>query len=235
MTRPVFSFALSAGLLGLLSSVPFGAAIERIPVTASFRCGASLSSLAADPCGTGDRMAGGGGLYQGIPIARRTTPQGAYITDYGTFWFVHPAGTPRAAFFDFTDRVALPQPPVVRSFGTTWSSALQPNWLGTPIGPANGMWGLRQGDVVEGTLKADFRRANDTYLWTLRFNAASYAGTTNLRFACLGEANNQCNHWRIEADASDVALLQASTTSGKQVTYDEGTYRMPFAIDVSYP
>ena len=236
MTRLASAFALAVGVISFLSAHDFNAAaIERIPVTASFRCGASIPSLAANPCGTGDRMAGDGAVYQGIPIAPKTSPQGAYITDYGTFWFVYPAGTQRAVFFDFTDSVAVPQAPVLRTFSTTWSSALQHNWLGTPIGPTNGMWGMRQGEMREGTLKANFRRANDPYLWTLRFNAASYPGTTNLTFACLGEANGQCNQWRIEATAGHVALLQASTTSGKQVTYNEGTYRMPFAIEVSYP
>lgn len=39
----------------------------------------------------------------------------------------------------------------------------------------------------------------------------------------------------VEAPAAHQAYLEATTTSGKSATYDEGTYTMPFVINVSYP
>jgi hypothetical protein len=180
-------------------------------------------------------MAGDGTVYQGIPTGPKTAPKGAYITSYGTFWFVYPSGSGRSVFFDFSQQVQAPQPPVLRGFTTTWSTWLQPNWLATPIGVPGGMWGMRPGDVSPGTLKADFRRTNDPYLWTIRFNEASYPASTNLLVSCTGESSGACNAWRIEATTEHVARLEATTTSGKSVRYDEGTYRMPFAIDIFYP
>jgi hypothetical protein len=237
MTRFVHVCALVLGVAGIFGTAVFqGAAITKIPVTAEFRCTANTGATTANPCGTGDRMAGDQhGVHTGIPLGPRTTPRGAYVTDYGTFWFVYPAGSGRSVFFDFTEVVDLP-PPVIRNFETTWSSALQPNWLGTPLGVSGGMWGMQLNVPVPGTLKADFRRANNNYLWTVRFNPASYPKSTNVTFTCTTvNLSNQCNGWTIEATADHRAYLEATTTSGKSIKYDEGAYRMPFRIDISYP
>jgi hypothetical protein len=228
--------ALAVLLAVAASDVSKAAAIERIPVTAWFRCNAVPSQLTPDPCGTGDRLAGDGGDYRGVQIRSKVLPQNAYITGDGVFWFVHQAESGRSVFFDFSQQVAAPPPPVLRLFTTTWSSALQPNWLGSPTGVTNGLWGLRQADgPVAGKLKVNFR-ANDSYLWTIRFDAAGHSPSTDLLYACTGEdESGACNQWRIEATSAHLGLLQAATTSGKQVVYNQGTYRMPFAIDISYP
>lgn len=238
MTRFLGACALVLGVSTIIGGGVFSAAaIDRIPVSASFRCNPGTATTTPDPCGTGDRMAGDGGVYAGIPITPKTGAKGAYITDYGTFWFVYPAGSGRSVFFDFTDPIVTPQPPVLRDFPTTWSSALQPNWLGTPLGVTNGMWGMALNQTVEGTLKADFRRAGNNYLWTVRFNAASYPKSTNLLFTCtsVSTPSGPCNGWQIESTAAHRAYLEATTTSGKSVKYDEGTYVMPFVIQVTYP
>ncbi|AMY12609.1 hypothetical protein LuPra_05888 [Luteitalea pratensis] len=67
--------------------------------------------------------------------------------------------------------------------------------------------------------------------WTVRFDPRQAAGSTYLSVTRTG-----ANEWIIEATAEMVASLSNYTTgSGKQVTTQEGTYRMPFRIRVTAP
>ena len=224
-----------------ISSIGFQAApITRTPVSASFRCSGGTPSNEIDPanfCPNGDRLAGdGGGPYVGVPIDRKNPPQNAYITSDGQFWFAQQPGSGRSVFFDFSEALTAPEP-LLRTFTTAWSTEFQPNWVAYPVGVANGFWGMQHGQQVSGVLKANFQNANDTYRWTVRFNPAEFPASTYLTVTCTTRpaGSPSCLAWTIEATASHVAQLVASTTRGKSIAYDEGTYRMPFAIDVTYP
>jgi hypothetical protein len=243
MTRTACAFALSLGLLVCAENGVFlAAAIDKIPVTASFRCTASQPPAfetpnPTTPCTNLDRMAGDEqDAYVGVPTSPKTLPQNTYITTGGTFWFAQQSGSGRSVFFDLSEPLLPLQPPLLRAFTTAWSTSFQPNWLAAPIGVSNGLWGMRLGQPVEGTLKANFQNAYDTYRWTIRFNADAYPSSTNLSITCTSvDGSNNCNGWTIEATADHRAQLEAATTKGKSVVYDEGTYRMPFALDISYP
>ena len=245
--RSVFITTLAIAAALLVRSVAFHAAPStKTPVSASFRCSGGTPSDEEDPANFcpnggdpngGDRLAGDNdGPYVGVPIDRKTPAQNAYITSEGQFWFAQQQELGRSVFFDFSEVLTLPQP-VLRRFTTAWSTGFHPNWLASPIGVANGFWGMQQGQQVDGVLKADFQNAYDSYRWTVRFNPAQFAASTYLTITCRTRPaeSASCLAWTIEATASHVAQLIASTTSGKYIVYDEGTYRMPFAIDITYP
>jgi hypothetical protein len=228
-------------LVGMVGSLRFQAvAIEKVPVTALFRCDGGQPTDLVDPptpCSNGDRLAGDShGPYVGVPTGPRTPAQNTYITSDGVFWFAQQVGSGRSVFFDLSKQVD-PSPPDVRQFQTAWSTDFQPNWLAAPIGVRNGMWGMLRGQVAEGTLKANFNNAYDTYRWTVRFDRNGYPGSTNLTFTCTTRVvgASACSGWTIEAKGDYVARLIGSTTSGKEITFDEGTFRLPFLLNVSYP
>jgi hypothetical protein len=238
--KRIVLFALSACLLIATTTNFHAAANQLTSVTASFRCTSTtppdFGLNPANPCGNGDKIAGDyKGAYIGEPINSKTPPNNAYIDQSGQFWFSQQPGSGRSVFFDFSDAIPpLPQP-LLRSFTSAWSTEFQPNWLASPVGVTNGLWGMALNQQVSGTLKGDFKNAYDSYRWTIRFNPSYGPNATYLTITCTRAGANTCTAWMIEATASHAAELIASTTSGKYVTYDEGAYVMPFEITVTYP
>jgi len=216
----------------------YAAANQLTPVTASFRCSGGTPAFTPNPpnpCGNGDRLAGdAGGAYVGQPTGK-TPPNGAYIDQNGQLWFAQQLGSGRSVFFDFSAAIPpLPQP-LLRTFTTAWSTEFSPNWLASPVGVTGGLWGMHLNQQTNGTLKADFENAYDSYRWTVRFNPSYGPDATYLTITCTSGSGMTCTAWTLEATAAQAAELIASTTSGKYVTYDEGAYVMPFEMTVTYP
>ncbi|MBA3949644.1 MAG: hypothetical protein H0X44_06835, partial [Acidobacteria bacterium] len=71
--------------------------------------------------------------------------------------------------------------------------------------------------------------AGRALVWTVRFNAEYYPGSTDLTVT-----RTDLNMWIVEASTSDVAeLVAVNTGKGKQVMTHEGFYTMPFKITVT--
>ena len=223
-------------LLNIGSVAPSAQANKLIPATLTFRCtGASLTCPSMD---NPDRIQGdGNGTYVGQTPSKTTPQQGAYIDSFDELYFGLPPTIGRSAFFDFSN-VTQPPSDGRRSFIALWSSRLQPPSLAGPRDAngnrlANGLYSIAVGGTMVGAFKWDFYdtpNSTDTYLWTIRFNPWDYPGTSPVSITRTGQSA-----WTIEAALDAVGELQATTTSGKQVVYPEGFYKMPFQVTVTVP
>ena len=95
---------------------------------------------------------------------------------------------------------------------------------------------MQAGVDYTGKFKLDFRNTVDSYRWTVRLNHWDYRDSSDVAIACTAPSvNTKCNAWTITAAPGSIAQLIASTTSGKYITYDEGTYPMSFQINITQP
>jgi len=92
----------------------------------------------------------------------------------------------------------------------------------------NGLLSIAVGQSAPARYKLNFTDPSGrAILWTVRFNSADYPGSTNLRVTRV-----DTNTWIVEATAADLAELVSVSTSGRNVTTNEGYYSMPFKLTV---
>jgi hypothetical protein len=212
------------------------------PVTAEFRCPSVVDCGSTGP----DRLTGDGDVYTGTTPAGSTTTQdgtaenlGAYFTLIGDFLFVLKSWSPRTVNFDFSDPVSAPPcgSNCKRNFEQVTTNTSVPGGRTAVVdaqGAAlpNGFRSLLPGQSARAAFLINFADPHNRQLnWTVRFNPVAGPGSTYLRVTRTGE-----NEWVIEATNDMVASLSNYTTgTGKQVTTQEGTFRMPFRIRITTP
>jgi len=210
------------------------------PLTAEFRCPAALD------CGGADRIVGDGVVYVGTTPPGSLTTQdgaeenlGAYFTVIGDFLFGLKSWSDRSIRFDFNDPVTAPQcgSKCRKNFTQVTTNNSQPGSRTAVVdamGAAlpNGFKSLAVGQSAPARSFINFADPSGRALnWTVRFDPNLAPGSTYLNVTRTHD-----KEWVIEATATMVAGLSNYTTgSGKQVTTQEGTFRMPFRIRVTAP
>jgi hypothetical protein len=212
------------------------------PVTAEFRCPATT-----DCDGTPvDRLVGDGDVYTGTTPAGSATTQdgtaenlGAYFTVVGDVLFVLKPWSGRTVMFDFSEPVSLPTcgNSCKKTFTQVTTNTSVPGGR-TVVVDAQGarlpdsVRGLAVGQSAPAASLINFADPFGRALnWTVRFDPRQGPGSSYLNVTRTGT-----KEWVIEATADMVASLSHYTTgSGRQVTTQEGTYRMPFRMRVTLP
>jgi hypothetical protein len=232
---------------GYTSATPGAQAVKLTPVSATFRCTGAFTVAvdAVNPCMNGDprwdTVAGDtSGAYVGVPATKKQPASGAFIDASGQFYFVvHETDIPaRHVFVDLSTQLSGTAD--LKHFSTAWSNRLEPPTLSGPVDTngnllPNGLWGMQAGVSYPGKFKLDFQNTVDAYRWTVRLNHFDYPASDNVTILCTGTNGGKCNAWTIAAAPGSKAQLIASTTSGKYITYDEGTYAMAFQINITQP
>lgn len=212
------------------------------PVTAQFRCPATADCNGIPV----DRIVGDGGVYTGTTPAGSTTTQdgtaenlGAYFTVVGDFLFVLKSWSDRTVRFDFSEPVSAPTcgSNCKKNFAQVTTNTSVPGGR-TVVVDAQGarlpdsVKGLAVGQSAPAASLINFADPSGRALnWTVRFDPRQAPGSTYLNVTRTGP-----KVWVIEATSATVASLSNYTTgSSKQVTTQEGTYRMPFRIVVTVP
>jgi hypothetical protein len=212
------------------------------PVTAEFRCPAT-----PDCDGTPvDRLVGDGLVYTGTTPAGSPTTQdgtaenlGAYFTVVGDFLFVLKSWSDRTVTFHFTEPVSAPTCGLncKKNFTQVTTNTSVPGGR-TVVVDAQGVRlpdsvrGLALNQTARAVSLINFADPSGRLLnWTVRFDPLQAPGSSYVNVTRTGT-----KEWLIEAaDAMVASLSNYTTGSGKQVTTQEGLYRMPFRIRVTVP
>jgi hypothetical protein len=213
----------------VLSGAPPAAKSTNTPVTATFRCPQSPECLTADRI-----QADGLGPYTGATTAPE---EGPYLDSLSDLYFPLQRGLGRFVSIDFS--APLGTPPCTaggtcrKTFTSLFTDNSLPASITNPLDAAgtelpNGFLSIAVGQSARARYKLNFADPSGrSLLWTVRFNSSMYPGSTELTVT-----RTATNTWVVEANASDVAELVSTTTSGRSVTVNEGYYSMPFKITV---
>ncbi len=207
---------------------------QHTSVAADFRCPGAADCLTAARV---DRIAGdGGGPYIGT-YAGSTTGEGAFLNENHKLAMRYTTSYGRAIFADFRDRIApgtcgagcRKNFDIAEVRATAYPSITNPVDTSQADLP-NGFYDIPVGGSGKARYKLDFADpAGRALIWTVRFNAEYYPGSTDLTVTRTSE-----NTWEVEASVNDVAELVAiNSGKGKQVMTHEGFYTMPFKITVT--
>ena len=210
------------------------------PVEAEFRCPGTTF------CNGADRIVGDGLVYIGTTPPGRSTAQdgteenlGAYLTLIGDFLFTLKPWSDRTVRFDFSDPLGAPTcgSKCKKNFVQVTTNTSLPGSRTAVVDAQgailpNGFKSLSAGQTAPAHFYINFADPSGRELnWTVRFDPRQATGSTYLSVTRTG-----AKEWVIEATDDMVASLSNYTTgSGKQVTTQEGNYRMPFRIVVTEP
>ncbi len=203
-----------------------------VPVSAELRCPLAADCMTAERI---DRIAGDGlGPYVG-----NAAGEGAFFNDNNKLDIHYTTSYGRSIVADFGDQIAngtcMTTGSCRKNFNFAEVHATSYPSITNPVDAAqeplpNGFNDIPVGGSSKARFKLDFADpAGRALIWTVRYNAEFYPGSTDLTVTRTSE-----NTWVVEATASDVAELVAiNTGKGKQVMTHEGFYTMPFKITVT--
>lgn len=203
-----------------------------VPVSADLRCPQAADCASAERI---DRITGDGlGPYVGTAAG-----QGAFLNDNNKLHINYTTSYGRAIVADFGDFVANGACAAAgtcrKNFDIANVRATSHPSITNPVNASqdplpNGFYDIPVGGSSKARFKLDFADpAGRALMWTVRFNAEMYPGTTDLTVT-----RTSVNTWIVEATTSDVAELVAiNTGKGKTIMTREGFYTMPFKITVT--
>ena len=207
---------------------------QHTSVAADFRCPGAADCLTATRV---DRITGdGAGPYVGTYVGS-TTGQGAFLNEFNKLAMRYTTSYGRSIFADFRDRVASGTcgANCRKSFDIADVRATPYPSITNPVDASQeplpgGFYDIPVGGSSEAHYKLDFADpAGRALVWTVRFNAEYYPGSSNVTVTRTSE-----NTWEVEAGVNDIAELVAiNSGKGKQAMTHEGFYTMPFKITVT--
>lgn len=203
-----------------------------VAVSADLRCPLAADCTSAERI---DRITGDG---QG-PYVGNAAGEGAFFNENNKLDIHYTAGYGRTITADFGDFVAngscVGAGNCRKNFNFADVRATSYPSITNPIDASqaalpNGFYDIPVGGSSKARFKLDFADpAGRAIIWTVRFNAEFYPGSTDLTVT-----RTSVNTWTVEATTSDVAELVAINTGrGKQIMTHEGFYTMPFRITVT--
>jgi len=222
----VLSSAVVSAQKGKPAPAPTG-----VPVSADLRCPQAADCLSAERI---DRITGDGlGPYVGAG------DQGAFFNENNKLDIHYTASYGRTIVADFGDVVAngacVTAGNCRKNFSVADVRATSYPSITNPVNASQeplpgGFYDIPVGGTSKARFKLDFADpAGRALIWTVRFNAEFYPGSTDLTVT-----RTSLNTWEVEATTSDVAELVAiNTGKGRQIMTHEGFYTMPFKITVT--
>lgn len=227
-----FIAVLSSHSIAAQKGKPAPAPPPATVVSADLRCPQAADCLSAERI---DRITGDGlGPYVG-----NAAGEGAFFNDNNKLDIHYTASYGRTIVADFGDLVAngacVTAGNCRKNFNIADVRATSYPSITNPVNASqdalpNGFFDIPVGGSSKARFKLDFADpAGGPYIFTVRFNAEFYPGSTDLTVTRV-----DLNTWVVEATASDVAELVAiNTNKGKQIMTREGFYTMPFKITVT--